>query len=125
MMLDIKKLNRAIKILRDHCDRQQSCDKCIFYDCDDCGGCGILAYPPTDWYNLNFHYTALDYQAAELCKALGYEMIEINTFHKVSAVTQNSKFELPDYLFRLLPGIGMFNIDDILATKPKEATTND
>ena len=52
-------------------------------------------------------------------------MIEIDTFHNVSAVAQNSKFELPDYLFRLLPGIGMFNIDDILATKPKEAATND
>lgn len=125
MMLDIKKLNRAIKILRDHCDRQQSCKKCIFHDCDDYDGCNILSCRPTDWHDLNFYYTALDYQAAEFCKALGYEMIEIDTFHKVSAVAQNSKFELPDYLFRLLPGIGMFNIDDILATKPKETTTND
>ena len=125
-MLDKAKLNSAIRTLRDYCASQQECSTCIFYDCENIK-CKITDISPTCWSELKPIYTALDYQAAEFCKALGYSMINIGPTHTVCAISGNkgSTFSLPGYLFKDLSYLCCVDIDDILATKLKEAATND
>lgn len=126
-MIDKNKLNSAIRTLREYCDEFSDCSKCLFYSNDKSCACDLNHIPPADWYDLPVTYTALDYQAAEFCKALGYSMINIGPTHTVCAISGNkgSTFSLPGYLFKDLSYLCCINIDDILATKPKEAATND
>ena len=126
-MIDKNKLNSAINTLREYCDGFSGCSKCFFYSNDKPITCTLNRMPPLDWDDLPVTYTALDYQAAEFCKALGYSMIDIGPNHTVCAISGNkgSTFSLPGYLFKDLSYLRRINIDDILATKPKEAATND
>lgn len=126
-MIDKNKLNSAINTLREYCDEFSDCSKCLFYSGDKICVCTLNRMPPLDWDDLPVTYTALDYQAAEFCKAIGYSMIDIGPNHTVCAIAGNkgSTFLLPGYLFKDLSYLCRINIDDILATKPKEAATND
>ena len=126
-MIDKNKLNSAINTLREYCDEISDCSKCLFYSGDKPITCTLNRMPPFDWSDLPVTYTALDYQAAEFCKALGYSMINIGPTHTVCAISGNkgSTFSLPGYLFKDLSYLCCIDIDEILATKPKEAATND
>lgn len=126
-MIDKNKLNSAINTLREYCDEFSDCSKCLFYSNDKTFACTLNRMPPLDWDDLPVTYTALDYQAAEFCKALGYSMINIGPTHTVCAISGNkgSTFSLPGYLFKDLSYLCRIDIDDILATKPKEAAIND
>ena len=126
-MIDKNKLNSAINTLREYCDEFSDCSKCLFYSDDKVCVCTLNRMPPFDWDDLPVTYTALDYQAAEFCKALGYSMINIGPTHTVCAISGNkgSTFSLPEYLFKDLSYLCCINIDDILATKQKEAAPND
>lgn len=126
-MIDKSKLNSAINILREYCDEFSDCSRCLFYSNDKTCACTLTRMPPVDWNDLPVTYTALDYQAAEFCKALGYSMISIGPTHTVCAIFDNkgSTFSLPGYLFKDLSHLCCIDIDEILATKPKEAATND
>lgn len=126
-MIDKSKLNSAINTLREYCDEFSDCSRCLFYSGDMTRTCILNNRTPLNWDNLPVTYTALDYQAAEFCKALGYSTINVESKHTVYAMSSNrrSTFSLPDYLFAELPCHYSIHIDEILATKPKEASTND
>ncbi|MFR5897958.1 MAG: hypothetical protein ACLUIO_00435 [Neglectibacter timonensis] len=126
-MIDKSKLNSAINTLREYCDEFSDCSRCLFYSGDKTCACTLTRMTPLDWDDLPITYTALDYQAAEFCKALGYSMINIGPTHTVCAISGNkgSTFSLPGYLFKDLSHLCRIDIDEILATKPKEAATND
>lgn len=126
-MIDKNKLNSAISTLREYCDEFLDCSKCLFYSNDKPITCTLNRRTPLNWNDLPVMYTALDYQAAEFCKALGYSMINIGPTHTVCAISGNkgSTFSLPGYLFKDLSYLCCIDIDEILATKPKEAGTHD
>lgn len=126
-MIDKSKLNSAINTLREYCDEFSDCSRCLFYSNDKTSTCVLTRMPPLDWDDLPVKYTALDYQATEFCKAIGYSMINIGPTHTVCAISGNkgSTFSLPGYLFKDLSHLCRIDIDEILATKPKEAATND
>ena len=126
-MIDKSKLNSAINTLREYCDEFSNCSRCLFYSNDKTCACYLNHIPPADWNDLPVTYTAIDYQAAEFCKALGYSTINVGSKHTVYAMSSNRKstFSLPDYLFAELACNYSIHIDEILATKPKEAATND
>lgn len=126
-MIDKSKLNTAINTLREYCDEFSDCSRCLFYSVDKTRTCMLNNRPPLNWDDLPVTYTTLDYQAAEFCKALGYSMINIGPCHTVCAISGNkgSTFSLPGYLFKNLSHLCRVDIDDILATKSKEAATND
>lgn len=126
-MIDKSKLNSAINTLREYCDEFSNCSRCLFYSNDKTCACDLNHILPADWNDLPVTYTAIDYQAAEFCKALGYSTINVGSKHTVYAMSSNRKstFSLPDYLFAELACNYSIHIDEILATKPKEAATND
>lgn len=126
-MIDKSKLNSAINTLREYCDEFSDCSRCLFYSNDKTRTCILNNRTPLNWDDLPVTYTALDYQAAEFCKAIGYSMINIGPCHTVCAISGNndSTFILPGYLFKDLSHLCRIDIDKILATKPKEAATND
>lgn len=126
-MIDKSKLNSAINTLREYCDEFSDCSRCLFYSGDMTRTCILNNKTPLSWDDLPDTYTTLDYQAAEFCKALGYSMINIGPTHTVCAISGNkgSTFSLPGYLFKDLSHLCCIDIDRILATKPKEAATND
>lgn len=126
-MIDKSKLNSAINTLREYCDEFSDCSRCLFYSGDKTSTCILNNRTPLNWDDLQVTYTAIDYQAAEFCKALGYSTINVGTRHTVYAMSSNRKstFSLSDHLFEELYCHCCINIDDILATKPKEAAAND
>lgn len=126
-MSDKSKLNSAISTLREYCDEFSDCSRCLFYSGDKTSTCILNNRTPLNWDDLQVTYTAIDYQAAEFCKALGYSTINVGTGHTVYAMSSNRKstFSLPDHLFAELSCHYSIHIDNILATKPKEAATND
>lgn len=126
-MIDKNKLNSAINTLREYCDEFSDCSKCHFCINDKNYACVLNHIQPAYWSDLPVTYTALDYQAAEFCKAIGYSMIDIGPTHTVCAISGNkgSTFILPGYLFKDLSYLCRIDIDEILATKPKEAGSND
>lgn len=126
-MINKNKLNSAISTLREYCYEFSDCSRCLFYSGDMTCTCTLTRMPPLYWDDMPVTYTALDYQAAEFCKALGYSMINISPTHTVCAISGNkgSTFSLPGYLFKDLSHLCCIDIDRILATKPKEAAAND
>lgn len=126
-MIDKSKLNSAINTLREYCDEFSDCSRCLFYSGDMTRTCILNNKTPLSWDDLPVTYTAIDYQAAEFCKALGYSTINVGTRHTVYTMSSNRKstFSLPDHLFEELYCHCCIDIDRILATKPKEAATND
>lgn len=128
-MIYKNKLNDAINTLREFCDGFSYCNDCPFYEEEGltASACSFSRRPPLDWNDLPVTYTALDYQAAEFCKALGYSMIDIGPCHTVCAMSSDkgSTFSLPGYLFKDLSHLCRVDIDEILTTKPKEAASND
>lgn len=126
-MIDKSKLNSAINTLREYCDEFSDCSRCLFYSNDKTAHVFLTTGHRSTGTILPVTYTALDYQAAEFCKAIGYSMINIGPCHTVCAISGNndSTFILPGYLFKDLSHLCRIDIDKILATKPKEAATND
>lgn len=126
-MIDKSKLNSAINTMREYCDEFSDCSRCLFYSSDKTRTCILNNRTPLNWDDLPVTYTALDYQAAEFCKAIGYSMIDIGPSHTVCAISGNkgSTFILPEFLFKDLSHLCRIDIDEILATKPKEAAAND